>query len=62
MEADDVKKITKAYTLGDPLDALSVAEIEQLLIEINNEIQRLNDSLAKKNAQKLAAEAIFKTN
>jgi uncharacterized small protein (DUF1192 family) len=48
------------HQVGEPLDALSIEEIDQRVRELHNEIQRLEEDKRTKLASKNAASAVFK--
>ena len=61
METDDDKpRPTQSHTLGQPLDLLSVAEIDERIGELRAEIMRLEAARAQKQAAQSAALAFFK--
>lgn len=49
-----------SVSLGDNLETLSVAELEQRIAAFSEEIERVKAELARKRAHESAAEAIFK--
>ncbi|MEA2860448.1 MAG: hypothetical protein QOC72_2487 [Methylobacteriaceae bacterium] len=48
------------HQVGEPLDALSIEEIDHRVRELHNEIQRLEEDKRQKLASKSAASAVFK--
>lgn len=46
-------------TLGEPLDGLSIGELEERSAQLRAEISRVQDVLARKQAGRAAAEAVF---
>lgn len=60
MDLDDLPKKPAPITLGEPLDLLSVAELEQRLQALESEIGRVKSAIASKQASKSAADAFFK--
>jgi uncharacterized small protein (DUF1192 family) len=46
--------------LGEPLDLLSIAELEQRISDLESEIARAREAIGKKQAGKAAADAVFK--
>ncbi len=62
MDWDDTRPPTpKAIGIGDPLDTLSVAELEQRIAALEVEIVRVTAELTKKRAHEAAAAALFKS-
>ena len=61
MDWDDLKpKPAKALTVGEDLEALSVAELEARIVALNGEIDRIRAELAAKKVHEAAASALFK--
>jgi uncharacterized small protein (DUF1192 family) len=62
MDWDDLvpKKPAKGTAIGESLETLSVAELEQRVAELKREIERVEGELAKKRAHEAAASALFK--
>jgi len=60
MDLDDLPKPKPQLTVGTPLDAISVAELEQRILAFEEEIARLRAEIGKKKASKAAADAFFK--
>lgn len=61
MDWDDLKpKPPKTATIGDNLETLSVAELEERISAFATEIERVKAELAKKRAHESAAAALFK--
>ncbi len=61
MDLEDLPKQTPRLSVGEPLDAISVAELEQRILAFEGEIARLKAEIAKKKASKAAADAFFKS-
>jgi uncharacterized small protein (DUF1192 family) len=61
-EGDEpLKPVRKlGHQVGEPLDALSIEEIDERVRELHNEIQRLEEDKRTKLASKNAASAVFK--
>ena len=59
-EEEEKPRPTQSYALGQPLDLLSVAEIDQRIAELRAEITRLEAARTQKQAAQSAAEAFFK--
>lgn len=60
MDLDDLPRKPAPVTIGDNLDQLSVAELEQRIQSLESEIARVKAALASKQASKSAADAFFK--
>ncbi len=61
MDWDDVRpKPTKGIVLGEDLASLSVAELDQRIVALQKEIERVTAELAAKKAHEAAAAALFK--
>ncbi len=59
MEEDVVKK-PSTHEVGEPLDALSVAELENRIALLEGEIGRLRQAIAAKSKSRADAEAAFR--
>lgn len=62
MDWDDVRPKTpaKGMTIGENLEALSLAELEARIGQLEQEIERVRAELARKRAHEEAAAALFK--
>ena len=60
MDIDDLPKNPAAMVIGEALDAVSVAELEQRIVLLESEIARLRAEIAKKQASKAAAARFFR--
>jgi uncharacterized small protein (DUF1192 family) len=61
MDWDEQKpRPAKAVTLGDDLSALSVSELEERLVALARETERIKAEIKAKKAHETAAAAIFK--
>lgn len=60
MDWDEAKPKPKAE-IGEALDKLSVAELEQRIVALAAETDRVKAELAKKRAHEAAASALFKS-
>jgi len=60
MDLDDAPKKPANMVIGENLDAISVAELEQRILALDSEILRLKAEIAKKQASRNAAAAFFK--
>ncbi len=61
MEPDDLPKAKSQLVAGEPLDSISIAELESRIIAFEGEIARLRAEVARKQASKAAADAFFKS-
>jgi uncharacterized small protein (DUF1192 family) len=61
MDLDDEPKKPANMVIGENLDAISVAELEQRIQALESEIIRLKAEIAKKQASRSAADAFFRT-
>jgi uncharacterized small protein (DUF1192 family) len=59
-ETDEKPGPAAGHTLGQPLDALSVAEFDERIALLRAEIARLEAAREKKQAANAAAAAFFK--
>lgn len=59
-EEDDAPRPRRAYEIGQPLDLLSVHEIDETIATLREEILRLEAARAAKSSASAAAEAFFK--
>jgi uncharacterized small protein (DUF1192 family) len=60
MDLDDEPKKPANMVIGENLDAISVAELEQRIQALESEIVRLKAEIAKKLASRNAADAFFR--
>ena len=60
MDLDEAPKKPANMVIGENLDAISVAELEQRIQALESEIARLRTEIAKKLASRNAADAFFK--
>ena len=60
MDLDEAPKKPANMVIGENLDAISVAELEQRIQALESEIARLRIEIAKKQASRNAADAFFK--
>jgi uncharacterized small protein (DUF1192 family) len=60
MDLDDAPKKPANMVIGENLDAISVAELEQRIQALESEIIRLKAEIAKKLASRNAADAFFR--
>ena len=59
-DSDDQPKPKANMVIGENLDAISIAELEQRIITLDSEIARLRAEIVKKQASKAAAASYFK--
>ncbi len=61
MDWDEVRTpASKAVTLGEPLDTVSIAELETRIAALEAEIGRVKTEIERKRRQADAANAFFK--
>ena len=60
MDLDDAPKKPANMVIGENLDAISVAELEQRIQALESEIIRLRAEIDKKQASRSAADAFFR--
>ena len=60
MDLDDAPTKPANMVIGENLDAISVAELEQRIQALDSEIIRLKAEIAKKQASRNAADAFFR--
>jgi len=60
MELEDLPKKKTDMVIGENLDSISVAELEQRVVLLDSEIVRLRAEITKKQASKAAAASFFK--
>lgn len=61
MEPDDLPRKKPVITVGEPLDMISLAELEQRIEDLESEIARVKAMIASKRASKNAADAFFRS-
>ena len=61
MEPDDLPRKKPVITVGEPLDMISLAELEQRIADLESEIARVKAMIASKWASKNAADAFFRS-
>jgi uncharacterized small protein (DUF1192 family) len=59
-ESDEKPAPAASHTLGQPLDALSIAEFDERIALLRDEISRLEAAREKKQAANAAAAVLFK--
>lgn len=60
MDLEDAPKKPANMVIGENLDAISVAELEQRIQSLESEIIRLRAEITKKQASRNAADAFFR--
>ena len=60
MDPEDLPKPKPVITVGQNLDLMSVAELEQRVEDLESEIVRVKAVIASKRASKNAADAFFR--
>ena len=61
MELDDLPKKKPDLVVGENLDAISVAELEQRIQVLESEIVRIRAEITRKQASRSAADAVFRS-
>jgi uncharacterized small protein (DUF1192 family) len=59
---DEPKKPKRVHEIGQDLSLLSVGELEERIVQLRAEIERLEAELKSKDSTKAAAEALFRRN
>jgi uncharacterized small protein (DUF1192 family) len=59
MDQDDLPRKPPSMVIGENLDAVSVAELEQRIIALDSEIARIRAEIARKKQALGAADAFF---
>jgi uncharacterized small protein (DUF1192 family) len=57
---DEPKKPKRVHEIGQDLSLLSVGELEERIVQLRAEIERLEAELKSKGSTKEAAEALFR--
>ena len=60
MDVENEARAKPTMVIGENLDAISIAELEQRIIALDSEITRIRAEIAKKQSGKAAADAFFK--
>ena len=60
MEPEDLPKKPAGLVVGENLELMSVAELEQRIQSLESEIVRTRSAIASKRASKSAADAFFR--
>jgi uncharacterized small protein (DUF1192 family) len=56
----DEPRSKNTMVIGENLDAISITELEQRIVSLDSEIQRIRAEIAKKQSSKAAAASFFK--
>jgi uncharacterized small protein (DUF1192 family) len=60
MDIDDRPKPKPVLTIGENLDTISVAELQERVLRLEEEIARVKTEIQRKTASKAAADSFFK--
>ena len=60
MDMDELPKKRPDVVIGENLDAISITELEQRILILESETNRLRAEIAKKQASKAAAASFFR--
>lgn len=60
MDPEDLPRPKLNMVIGENLDVISITELEQRIVSLDSEIQRIRAEIAKKHASKAAAASFFK--
>ena len=60
MDLENEPRPKSLMVIGENLDAISIAELEQRIIALDSEIVRIRAKIAKKHLGKTAADLLFK--
>jgi uncharacterized small protein (DUF1192 family) len=60
MDIDEPRIPKSNMVIGENLDAISIAELEQRIVSLDSEINRIRVEIAKKQSGKAAAASFFK--
>ena len=60
MDLENEPRPKPQMVIGDNLDAISIAELEQRIIALDSELVRIRAEIEKKHTGKAAANAFFK--
>lgn len=61
MEPDDLPRPKPKPTVGEPLDTVSLQELQERIVAFEAEITRIRAEIARKQASKAAADAFFRS-
>jgi len=57
---ENAPRKTKSHEVGMVLDAMSIDELEERIVLLKSEIERLNEAIAQRKKTKDAASSVFK--
>ncbi len=60
MDLENEPRAKPLMVIGENLDAISIAELEQRIIALDSEITRIRVEIVKKQSGKAAADAFFR--
>ena len=60
MDLENEPRPKPQMVIGENLDAISIAELEQRIIALDSEVARIRAEIAKKHVGKAAADLFFK--
>jgi len=60
MELEDLPRPKSNMVIGENLETISIAELEQRVVTLDSEINRIRAEIAKKQASKAIAANFFK--
>jgi uncharacterized small protein (DUF1192 family) len=60
MDIEDRPSPKPTMVIGENLDAISIAELEQRIVTLDSEIARIRAEIARKHASKAAAAGFFR--
>jgi uncharacterized small protein (DUF1192 family) len=58
-DEDGAEKKVEAYTLGQPIDTLSIEELAETIGRLREEIDRIEAAMKEKTRHRDAADALF---
>jgi len=61
MDPDDLPAKKPDLVIGETLDAISIAELQQRIAALEAEIARIRAEIARKQASRSAADAFFRS-
>lgn len=61
MDLEDRPRPKPVITVGEPLDTISVAELQERILVLTEEILRLKAEIDRKQASKAVADAFFRS-
>jgi uncharacterized small protein (DUF1192 family) len=61
MDLEDLPRPKPQIVVGEPLDTISLEELQRRVIDLEGEIARIRSEISRKQASKAAADAFFKS-